>query len=127
MAADDDVHLRPFAEFLVKQRAGSLNVEAAERLAEVVAAVAETGKDGSMTLTIKVSRNKAGALEVTDKVVAKIPDFGRVPTLWWADDDGNLVRRDPNQPELFDGPKAVDDPANGDTPKAKRAQGGTTG
>lgn len=124
---DADGHVRPFADFLVKQRAGSLNIEAAAALAEVVQAVAETGKDGTLVLTLKVSRNKAGALEVTDKVVAKIPDFGRVPTLWWADDDGNLVRRDPNQPNFDDALQAVDPPAADATKgaTAKRAAGGT--
>ncbi len=120
----DEPHVRPFAEFLVKQRAGSLNIEAAAALADVVTAVTETGKDGTFTLQLKVARNKAGALEVTDKVTTKLPEFSRTPTLWWADDDGNLLRRDPNQPELFDGPHAVDAPA--DTQPAPSAHGGTS-
>lgn len=102
-------HVRPFADWLTQQRKGALNIEAAQALAELVEAVRETGKDGALTLTIKVEHSKGNALIVTDKVNVKLPEHTRESVLWWADDAGNLTRRDPNQPELPLGPQAVPD------------------
>jgi len=93
---------RPFNGFLADQRGGALHAELTERLAEVTAAVIEHGKAGSLTLTIKISQQKGAerAVIVADDLKVKVPAPERGESLFFADEDGNLSRRDPRQPAL---------------------------
>lgn len=91
---------KPFAAFLAEQRQGALLAELTDSLAEVALAATEVGKAGEVTLTVKVRPGRAGTLEITDSVKAKLPEADRPAALWWADDDGTLSDRDPRQPRL---------------------------
>lgn len=97
---DTDRAPRPFAEFVVQQRRGALNSEAAEKLAELVAAVTELGKAGQLTIVVKVAPGKGDSLEVTDDVRVKLPEPDRATALWFADGDHNLTRLNPAQQPL---------------------------
>lgn len=93
---------KPFSQFLVEQRRGGLHGELSDRLQEVVAAVAEHQKPGSLTLTLKIkpAEKGIGQYVVTDEIRAKAPEGARGASLFFADDHGNLSRDDPRQPEL---------------------------
>lgn len=93
---------RPFNQWLLEQRGGSLHGELSDRMQELVAAVAIEGKTGSLTITIKVSPAAAGTNQfvVTDDVKVKSPEPERGASLFFADPAGNLSRSDPRQPEL---------------------------
>lgn len=102
-APDDDVVVRPFADVLVELSGGRTHTELSEQLHELIARVRDTGKKGSLTLTITVSRVKNAAentLTVSDDVRAKLPAHDRNVSVFFADADGNLSRKDPNQLEF---------------------------
>ena len=59
------------------------------------------GKKGSLTLSLTLGPSKTEApFEVTPAVVLKAPAPNRRASVFYADADHNLVRRDPNQQEL---------------------------
>lgn len=93
---------KPFSQFLIEQRAGGLHSEVSEKLQTLVAAVAEHGKAGALTLTISVKPvdGSVGQYVVSDDVKVKAPEPARGASLFFADDVGNLSRSDPRQPEL---------------------------
>lgn len=93
---------KPFTQFLIEQRSGGLHSELSEKLAELVAAVAEHGKGGSLTLAIQVKplKEAAGQYMVVDEVKVKAPEGDRGGSLFFADSHGNLSRSDPRQPQL---------------------------
>jgi hypothetical protein len=99
--AVDAPPLNPFASWVQEQRGGLLHSELSELLASVTASVIELGKTGSLQLTISITPSKIrGAVEISDKVVAKPAEPDRDAALFYADGTGNLSRRDPRQPEL---------------------------
>jgi hypothetical protein len=113
-APPDDRQTRPFADVLNSLRRGRTHREASNNLQELVQAVAATGKQGSITLTLKVSKSKvSGMVEIDDTVKVKLPDPPRDASMYFADDDGNLTKDDPRQGELFAGPVRVADPSEG--------------
>lgn len=115
---DQDVHMRPFVDWLTELRKGAVAAELTQKLHELVGAVQATGKDGTITLTVKVGvHKKTNALMVDDRVAAKVPAPDRKASLYFVDDDGNLVRNDPNQLS-FSTIRAVD---SDQTREAKRA------
>jgi hypothetical protein len=92
---------RPFAAFLQEHRHGGLHGELSDGLAELVAAAREHDKSGTLTLTVKVAPNKDGlTVTVTDDVKVKAPEADRGAALYFADERGNLSRRNPQQMEL---------------------------
>jgi hypothetical protein len=105
---DDERQTRPFADVLNSLRRGKTHREASARMAELVQAVAGTGKQGSITLTLKVSKSKvSGMVEIDDTVKVKLPEPPRDASMYFADDDGNLTKDDPRQTQLDFGPRAV--------------------
>ena len=104
---------RPFADWLREQSNGRTLDELSDALADVSAAVRETGKKGTLTLTITISpvKNGGGALVVADQVKALAPKPDRRTSVFYADDHGNLTREDPRQP-TFEGLREVPAPAD---------------
>lgn len=94
--------VKPAAAWLQEQRGGSLHGELSEALAEVTRLVGEREKQGKITLTVTIKPNEgvSGAVLVEDKLAVKPPELTVRPSLFFADADGNLSRRNPNQPEL---------------------------
>lgn len=95
-----DQHARPFSDVLAQQ--ARAHQEATDGFHEVIAAVAETGKAGSVTITLKVEPDKKaeGIFRVTDSVKVTIPKHDRATSIYFRDSTGNLTRNNPDQPEL---------------------------
>lgn len=95
--------VRPFSEWMLTQRKGHLHEQLSEALVEVVNAVVEHDKVGTLTLKVKVApggRGYSPTVTITDAIVLNVPEGAPESALFFVDDDGNLTRRDPNQPEL---------------------------
>lgn len=117
---------RPFADFLADHNRGAQAREAAEALQEVVGSVVDTGKKGSITVTINIEPMKsadAGTLLTTVLVSKKVPVIPARGAVFYADADDNLVREDPKQP-TFDGLAAVGAPEVREGAQAPRVVGG---
>lgn len=104
----DGRRTRPFADFLNDHNGGAGHREASEALQEVVAAVAATGKKGTVDVKVSVEPMKSnpGAMVTTVVVAAKVPEDPPRAAVFYADDDGNLTREDPRQP-AFEGLRDV--------------------
>lgn len=95
---------RAFSLVLQDIRDGRTHSELTAALDELLAAVRNTGKAGSITLELKVKPQRAGAevdkVIVTDKVTTKIPKPERGDDFFWVTDDNNLSRNHPRQHSL---------------------------
>lgn len=91
-----------FAVTLSQVRPGT-DIEAAETLRKVIAAVKETGKVGSLVIRLDVKPADGGvdAVIVTDKITQKIPEKTRMGALAFVTADGDLSRTDPSTAPLF--------------------------
>lgn len=120
---EDEVTIRPFAEVLLDLNAGRTHAELSELLHELTQAVTDTGRKGTLTLTIQVGqmKNTGGTLIVSDRVALKKPQVDRVDSIFFTDNDGNLSRKDPRQltlpePERPESPTAeVETPTSDDS------------
>lgn len=98
-----EAEIRPFSAFLQEQDRGRTHDVLSQRLHELIAAVQETGKGGSLTLKIDVKPipgTNAKTLTVTDAIAAKIPAAERPKTIFFVTEGGNLSRNDPTQPVI---------------------------
>lgn len=88
-----------FAAVLCQHARGRSERELSERLRDLVAAVTETGKPGSITytLTIKPEPKADSAMVVTDHIKVKTPELARPASIFFADERHGLVRTDPRQ------------------------------
>lgn len=104
----EEKRTRPFADFLNEHTKGLHHTKASETLQELVGAVVDTGKKGTMTITVTVEpmKGNADALLTTINVAAKLPAQPVKAAVFYADGEHNLTRNDPNQP-TFDGLKDV--------------------
>lgn len=104
--------VRPFADFLLEAQGGRTHAELSEALQQIAAAVVDTRKAGSLTLTFKIApldKGKGDALVITDVIKAVVPQHDRRKSVFFADPSGNLTRDDPSQP-TFDGLQVVETP-----------------
>lgn len=95
--------LTPFSQQIAYMNQGCTDADLAERLAEVVKAVVETGKQGTISLQLKVSvqKTKAGEqIKLTPIVSSKKPEMPIGDTIMFPTYDGDLLREDPNQRSL---------------------------
>lgn len=92
-----------FAAFLVQHARGRSERDLSAALRDLVRAVEETGKAGSLTyvLTIKPQENADHAVLVTDEIKPKLPQLDRPASIFFADEAHRLVRSDPRQ-QTFD-------------------------
>lgn len=94
--------MRLITDVLRDIRKGRPVEEATMALADVVRAVDETGKEGSVTITLKIKPAKHGGPEKTliAEVKSKKPIADIAPAVFFSDQDGDLHRVDPNQNEM---------------------------
>lgn len=94
--------MRLFTQVLCDIRRGRPVEEATTALADVVRAVDETGKEGSVTVTLKIKPSKHGGPEKTliAEVKAKKPVADIAPAVFFSDEEGDLHRVDPKQEEM---------------------------
>lgn len=100
MAADSTdgfVDPREFSAFLLDRAA--THEELSVKLHDLVNAVMDTGKKGSLTLKLTVSpfKNDREVIEVHDDVKLVMPQHDRKPGIFYPDKHGNLTRNSPSQ------------------------------
>jgi hypothetical protein len=92
-----------FQETILQVNNGAALAELSDALAKLVAAVRQTGKKGSLTLTLRVtpaSKASSDVLLVEAEVKARVPEQERGSTIFYATDNNLLVRNDPKQQML---------------------------
>lgn len=97
---DEEPRIRPFADFLREHGRGRTHDELGEALHTLIARVKDTGKKGSITLSISVEPMKKAderMVVVADKIAIKLPEHDRPAAVWFVGKDGNLQRDDPDQ------------------------------
>ncbi|PYG00186.1 hypothetical protein SAMN05216184_104125 [Georgenia satyanarayanai] len=94
----DDPVIRPFADWLREQQSGRTHDELSQNLRDLVSAVVDTGKKGTLTLQITVApfdRAEGDALIVSDAVKLSLPQHDRRKSIFHADKHHNLTKDDP--------------------------------
>ncbi|EEE38610.1 hypothetical protein RKLH11_2453 [Rhodobacteraceae bacterium KLH11] len=95
-------HTINFLEFIQTFRRGELLRQGDRELEKIVSAMYETGGDGKLVIELPFKLNKAGQIECTPKVKATVPQHPMGTGIYFADDEGRLSRRDPNQYDIED-------------------------
>jgi hypothetical protein len=95
-----------FAAFLVQHARGDAHEQVSTEFHELLAAVNEHGKKGSLVLTVTVEPPKGGMdgspVAISIDTVLKAPKASAPPSIYFVDDDGNATRNDPRQTSAFD-------------------------
>ncbi len=93
---------RSFIDTVGGLRRGVLSGELTEKLAELVRKVSESGKAGSLSLTLKVkpASRARGAFVVLAEVETKLPKDLPDETLMFGTPEGSLLNDDPAQTKL---------------------------
>lgn len=111
----DAITVRPFADWLREQAKGTTHEELGDGLHDLIQRVRDTGKAGSIHLTISVKllekSNPDGPLLIADEIKLKLPEHDRPASIFYTDEHGNPIRTDPQQ-LAFDSLREV--PANVD-------------
>ncbi|MFE7559645.1 hypothetical protein [Kitasatospora sp. NPDC057500] len=96
----------PFAEVLAQHMGGRVHDAASAELHQLLGAVAQHRKKGSLALLIVVEPPKGavedGPLSVAMSTVLKAPKGETPASTYYLDRDGRPTRRDPRQDALFD-------------------------
>ncbi len=95
-----------FAVFLAQHLAGRSNEEISAEFHQLLAAVNEHGKKGSLSIKVTVEPPK-GHVDGAPVVISvdsdlKAPKASAPPALYFVDDDGHATRQDPRQLQAFD-------------------------
>lgn len=91
---------KPFSDVLGEVENGQLLNELTENVYNIIAAVMETRKPGSLTLAMTFTPTGKGTVNVDAKFKAKEPEHDRPTTTFFVGNDFSLQRSDPNQPRL---------------------------
>lgn len=91
---------RQFTDVLGHMNSGRTVDNLTEKLAEVTDAVLLTGKKGTLTLKIEVTRNSELSCSFNENVDIKVPELSRGTAVFFKNSAGDLVRDDPRQPRL---------------------------
>jgi hypothetical protein len=89
-----------FIEFLESLRRGGVLVDLAVKASELVGAIKETEKNGSLTLTLSMKPDGHGRVFVTDDIKVKIPELKKAESILFVTEDNWLQRKDPLQMDL---------------------------
>ena len=98
---------RTFTNTVDALRFGTLADELTDKLRDLVATCAATGRNGALTLTLQLKPGKGGQIEVFDEIKVKLPKEEKGSSLMFATPENNLQREDPRQLQL-DGLRTVD-------------------
>lgn len=93
---------KPFATFLIEHARGRSHDELSHRLRELLEAIENTGKGGSITykLTVKPETRAEHAVLVTDEIKTSLPQLDRPASIFFVDNQMRLQRNDPRQLSL---------------------------
>lgn len=92
--------VRPITDTLRLLDGGAFLDRASDQMAELVKQVELTGKVGKLTMTFDLKPVGNGAVQITPKVSAAVPEPKPDTTLLWATVEGNLVVDNPHQQKL---------------------------
>lgn len=90
--------IRPFNEFITETNRGRTHDELTLTLHDLVEAVRQHGRKGTLTLTISVaplSKNDDSQFTVTEEIKVSAPKPDPRPSIYFADREGNLTTKDP--------------------------------
>lgn len=94
----------PFSEQIKHLAKGTLDAELTESLADLVKAINAHGKKGSITLQLnlkpEVVNGEVQMINILPSVAVASPQPQRMSSRMWPTYDGDLLRNDPDQPEL---------------------------
>lgn len=99
MARKDEIN---FLEFMQTFRRGELIHEANDQLEELIKAVKDTGGKGEISIKLPFKINEAGQIECNPVVSMKRPRRPMGTGIYFATEDGQLSRRDPDQEDFLD-------------------------
>lgn len=93
---------KPFTDVLREIAQGRLVEELTDEMHELVQACMQTGKQGEITLKLKLKPGKAQAptMTVLHDVTVKVPDFDRPEQYFFVDRSNTLTVQNPNQHPL---------------------------
>lgn len=89
-----------FATTLAELNKGALLAELSDKLSEAVAAVKEHGGKGRIRLDLKISRVSDEAIELVPDISITKPTKPKRPSIYFANDNGELSREKFQQREL---------------------------
>jgi hypothetical protein len=89
-----------FTSTLTALRQGETLAALDAELAALTKAVTERKRPGTLTLTLKITPNARRGVRVLDDVVARPPKEDRAETFFYANAEGQLLRNDPDTPDL---------------------------
>lgn len=98
---------RTFAATVAALRYGTLSDELTDKLRDLVAVCASTGRAGAISLKLQLKPGKGGQIEVFDEIKLTMPKEEKGSSLMFATPENNLQREDPRQLQL-EGLKTVD-------------------
>lgn len=98
---------RTFAQTIETLRFGTLGDELTDKLRDLTAVCATSGKAGTITLVLQLKPGKGGQIEVFDEVKLKLPKEEKGSSLMFATPENFLQREDPRQLQL-EGLRSVD-------------------
>lgn len=98
---DGEKHIDPsFNSLLTQHRMGGCLDELGQAIRNIVDAALLTGKPGGITLKIVIAPTKSAAIEIYDDIQVKMPKAEKAGSLFFAGEDGQLSRNNPNQLEM---------------------------
>lgn len=99
---DTGGQVRPFAAVLAELNGGTVADQLGTDMQDLVNAVREHSRKGTITLKIEVAPRKGNinALNVAARVETKLPAPEPIEAVFFADTSGNLLRDDPRQMAL---------------------------
>lgn len=91
-----------FSVALSQVRAGKCVSNASAKLSELLEAVEDTGRDGTLTLKLSVKHSADGEVLILDSTTIKKPQPAADPTFFYVNDKHRLTRDDPRgQKDIF--------------------------
>jgi len=93
------IGLRPFGEILLDISGGDVERRATSILAEAVRAAEATGKNATVTISLKIAKTPKG-IQILGDVASKIPREPLESTFFYTDDRGSLLKENPRQGAL---------------------------
>lgn len=91
---------KPFSDVLGEIENGQFLHDLTEATYNIIAAVMDTRKAGSLKINISVTPTGKGTVNVDAKFVSNEPEHDRPTTTFFVGKDFSLQRNDPNQPRL---------------------------
>lgn len=95
-----DTEPTAFSVFLEQHAKGRTHDELSEKLRDVIKAVQDIGKNGTLTLKLTAKHITDGQVGIEAAVTTKLPDVAQA-SIWFASDEGELTRDDPTQMDYF--------------------------